>query len=332
MAPGEVPKVGLSREETQRGLDALIGDPPLPGNSVSKVSLAEVAYLGWNSGYRAAHGEEADTRLPGLKFESLIPEVLNAWWVAAERVREEVLYREAFKTAPPKEADRVNERHFAMSDKSLGLLERILEELIGMRSRLPILVPGPPMERGSRYTSDAYEAALEKMLKEKGAFTFPTPKSFADGMPAGKSATQITPGPMPRTAAECADGNYGFAAYRAKADEAIKKMIDEKLVAIEGVTREQTIEAFKQAIACGDFTRLVQAGTDAQSVVYIPFHREQELEQSRTELLNQIDELRLEIERLNQREGELVQQNGDLATEIKRLTGQLRQPLKPNSQ
>lgn len=42
-------------------------------------------------------------------------------------------------------------------------------------------------------------------------------------------------------------------------------------IVLEGFTEKQLIEAFKQAVACGDFERLItQDGR--QQVVYIPFN------------------------------------------------------------
>lgn len=66
--------------------------------------------------------------------------------------------------------------------------------------------------------------------------------------------------------------------------ELISDLIKEHNIAVEKLTREQFVEAIKQAIQCGDFTRLVRADDNAQQVIYIPFKREQEL-------LNKIEEL-----------------------------------------
>ena len=68
------------------------------------------------------------------------------------------------------------------------------------------------------------------------------------------------------------------------ADTAIRNMIRNHQVAIEELTEQQAAEAFKQACSCGDFQRLVRRGDSAQSVIYIPFAREEEL-QSRIQRL-----------------------------------------------
>lgn len=51
---------------------------------------------------------------------------------------------------------------------------------------------------------------------------------------------------------------------------------------LDRFTEAQMVEAIKQALLCGDFTKLVvagdPAGTHRQTVVYIPFKRVEELE------------------------------------------------------
>jgi len=70
--------------------------------------------------------------------------------------------------------------------------------------------------------------------------------------------------------------------------KAMQKLIREKNIAIEGLTREQIGDALLQAIQCGDFTRQVITNSDAQGVTYIPYRREQEL-------LAQLNDLRAAI-------------------------------------
>jgi len=72
-------------------------------------------------------------------------------------------------------------------------------------------------------------------------------------------------------------------------NELLENLIREKNIAIENLTREQVAEALKQAILCGDFTRFVQADSNAQQVVYIPYKREQEL-------LNEIKDLKIALD------------------------------------
>lgn len=60
-------------------------------------------------------------------------------------------------------------------------------------------------------------------------------------------------------------------------EKALAELIQAHCLAVEELTEKQFVEAIRQACACGDFQRLVRAGDGAQSVVYIPFAREQEL-------------------------------------------------------
>jgi hypothetical protein len=68
---------------------------------------------------------------------------------------------------------------------------------------------------------------------------------------------------------------------RKQMDEFIQKHIEECVkrhnLAVEELTEKQVVSAFRQAIECGDFIRYVQAD-GGQSVVYIPFEREQQLQ------------------------------------------------------
>jgi len=53
-----------------------------------------------------------------------------------------------------------------------------------------------------------------------------------------------------------------------------EKLIQENVLAIEKLTREQFVEALVQATACGDFQRYIYQ--DKQNVVYLPY-REYEI-------------------------------------------------------
>lgn len=48
-------------------------------------------------------------------------------------------------------------------------------------------------------------------------------------------------------------------------------IVKERLAAREKLTEEQIIEAFRQALACGDFTQLCVVNSDKQGVVYVPY-------------------------------------------------------------
>jgi len=70
-----------------------------------------------------------------------------------------------------------------------------------------------------------------------------------------------------------------------KSDAAVMALIRDKNIAVENLTREQVASAFLQAIQCGDFKRFVLASSDGQSVVYLPYAREQELQIERDDAL-----------------------------------------------
>lgn len=60
---------------------------------------------------------------------------------------------------------------------------------------------------------------------------------------------------------------------------------------IEHLTQQQFVECIRQTIACGDFVRLVQVDSGGQSVVYIPFAKEEKLKSRIRELEAQVDTL-----------------------------------------
>lgn len=106
----------------------------------------------------------------------------------------------------------------------------------------------------------------------------------------------------------------------------------------EKLTKEQLAAALKQAIACGDFLRLVEVTTGNQQVTYIPYRREEELKkriatleasfqqsaESRSGWLNEFDGYKLKILELTQRLSEarvlidLIDDNGIADTDHKR--------------
>lgn len=61
-------------------------------------------------------------------------------------------------------------------------------------------------------------------------------------------------------------------------DAAVSRAVTEYNIAIEGLTKRQVCEVFKQAIASGDFTRNVCVDKAGQSVSYVPFREKERLE------------------------------------------------------
>jgi hypothetical protein len=61
-------------------------------------------------------------------------------------------------------------------------------------------------------------------------------------------------------------------------DLVVGALMEQNRLAAEGLTQTQLGEAIKQAIACGEFTKYIVVDSGAQTVVYIPFSREQQLE------------------------------------------------------
>jgi hypothetical protein len=62
--------------------------------------------------------------------------------------------------------------------------------------------------------------------------------------------------------------------FKKQCDAIALEVIKEHSVAVEKLTASQTAEALLQAIACGDFTRLVTID-GRQTVVYVPFAHEE---------------------------------------------------------
>jgi len=60
-------------------------------------------------------------------------------------------------------------------------------------------------------------------------------------------------------------------------EKKLEDLIRRYNLAVAELTENQFVSALRQAIACGDFTRLIRQEDSAQSVVYVPFAREQEL-------------------------------------------------------
>ncbi len=72
--------------------------------------------------------------------------------------------------------------------------------------------------------------------------------------------------------------------------EHVTKLIHSHNIAIEELTTKQLVEAFTQALAAGDFQRLVTADRSSQQVIYIPFARQQQLEAEIAVLKDQLNE------------------------------------------
>lgn len=69
-----------------------------------------------------------------------------------------------------------------------------------------------------------------------------------------------------------------FEGLRKAAEDALANVVRQYAIAVEGLTEAQVVKVFKDAISCGDIRRLVRVDNQAQTLVYIPFEREQELE------------------------------------------------------
>jgi len=63
-----------------------------------------------------------------------------------------------------------------------------------------------------------------------------------------------------------------------KHQEAMEQVVEQYQITADALTKNVLAQAILQAIACGDFTRLVVAGPEhKEGVVYIPYQREQDL-------------------------------------------------------
>lgn len=65
---------------------------------------------------------------------------------------------------------------------------------------------------------------------------------------------------------------------QAALERVVRAAAKERRAAEERLTEKQIIEALKQALACGDFARLVRQEDGAQAVTYVPARRVAELE------------------------------------------------------
>jgi hypothetical protein len=101
-----------------------------------------------------------------------------------------------------------------------------------------------------------------------------------------------------------------------KCKSVIKDLVDEAIVkhtvALANLTREQLLEAFCQALACGDFQRHIRIGEHAQAVTYVPFR--------------QVESLKAENDKLRALNLECSRLASEAAVEIQRLKGALLTP------
>lgn len=68
----------------------------------------------------------------------------------------------------------------------------------------------------------------------------------------------------------------------------LKELVKRQALAVEDLTEKQLAEAIRQALACGDFQRLVCASNNSQLVVYTPFAAEARLQARIKELVEQL--------------------------------------------
>lgn len=71
----------------------------------------------------------------------------------------------------------------------------------------------------------------------------------------------------------------------------MEKLIREKAIAADNLTREQLADAILQAIAAGDFCRYVDVDHTRQTVTYIPFREVESLKSEIARLKEEISEL-----------------------------------------
>ena len=72
-------------------------------------------------------------------------------------------------------------------------------------------------------------------------------------------------------------------AYR----KAIEEAVDRLMYLVSELTKDQFVEVIRQALICGDLMRHVRVD-GAQAVTYLPYRREQELEERIKELESQV--------------------------------------------
>jgi len=77
----------------------------------------------------------------------------------------------------------------------------------------------------------------------------------------------------------------------------LAELIEQNQIATENLTKDQFISAVKQAVACGDFTRLVTP-TSGQAVVYHPYSQIQILKDKIEGLNRRLEEYRKMVKEL----------------------------------
>ena len=81
--------------------------------------------------------------------------------------------------------------------------------------------------------------------------------------------------------------------------KAIEECVKRHHLMVEELTEQQTVSAFQQAIECGDFIRLVRASShdsETQTVIYLPYAREQQLQARVKELEERMSEIQKAIQ------------------------------------
>lgn len=73
--------------------------------------------------------------------------------------------------------------------------------------------------------------------------------------------------------------------------KALNDLIDEKMLAIDGLTRDQFAECLRQAILAGDFQKHVVVSSNAQQVIYIPYHDQERLKARIAELEQKVEDM-----------------------------------------
>lgn len=85
---------------------------------------------------------------------------------------------------------------------------------------------------------------------------------------------------------------YHSFADLARIKQEILKVVEERNIQIENLTRSQAVDAFFQAMMAGDLSRYIMFNPDKQTVVYIPGQGVDELRTERDELKKIIKEIR----------------------------------------
>ena len=97
-----------------------------------------------------------------------------------------------------------------------------------------------------------------------------------------------------------------FPSLSTEFDKAFQELVKKHHIAAEELTERQLAEAFKQALACGDFQLHVRASDGAQAVSYVPYR--------------ECEHLRSQIKDLEARLKEVAEEASDKTIELDLLT------------